>query len=137
MDFPFTAQCPKYIIMSSVCCNFCKSSRSRLHLCNSTDERNLCFGKHKNIISLQCSWVKKVYDDSFHKWKIMSLHLVNKSFGKSYFPFQTFFQLRVSEVIPLVLLGNLPTLENTFWQSSRSTLWYFVSAFLLQQIYSN
>ena len=91
--------------MSSVCCNFCKSSRSRLHLCNSTDERNLCFGKHKNIISLQCSWVKKVYDDSFHKWKIMSLHLVNKSFGKSYFPFQTFFQLRVSEVIPLVLLG--------------------------------
>ena len=28
----------------------------------------------KKIISLQCSWVRKLYDDSFHEWKVIPLN---------------------------------------------------------------
>ena len=38
----------------------------------------------KKIISLQCSWIKKLYDDSFHEWKIIPLHLISRTFGKSF-----------------------------------------------------
>ena len=30
------------------------------------------------FVSLQCSWVKKLYDDCFHEWKIIPLHLLIK-----------------------------------------------------------
>ena len=36
------------------------------------------------FVSLQCSWVKKLYDDCFHEWKIIPLHLLNKCFGPSF-----------------------------------------------------
>ena len=35
------------------------------------------------FVSLQCSWVKKLYDDCFNKWKITPLHLLSKYFGPS------------------------------------------------------
>ena len=28
------------------------------------------------VISLQCSWVKKLYDENFHEWKVIPLHLI-------------------------------------------------------------
>ena len=36
-----------------------------------------------NIISLQCSWLRKLCDDDFHEKKIIRSHLINKYFGKS------------------------------------------------------
>ena len=36
------------------------------------------------FVSLQCSWYKKLYDDCFHEWKIIPLHLLNKCFGPSF-----------------------------------------------------
>ena len=30
------------------------------------------------IISLQCSWVRRLYDDSFHEWKLIPLKLIKK-----------------------------------------------------------
>ena len=30
----------------------------------------------KVIISLQCSWVKKLYEENFHEWKVIPLHLI-------------------------------------------------------------
>ena len=36
------------------------------------------------FVSLQCSWVKKLYDDCFHEWKIIPLHVLNKYFGPSF-----------------------------------------------------
>ena len=36
---------------------------------------------NKKIASLQCSWIKRLYDDSFHKWKLIPLKLIKKSFG--------------------------------------------------------
>ena len=41
----------------------------------------------KKIIRLQCSWVRRLYDDSFHEWKVIPLKLIKKSFG-SHFRFQ-------------------------------------------------
>ena len=35
------------------------------------------------FVSLQCSWIKKVYDDCFHEWEIIPLHLLDKCFGPS------------------------------------------------------
>ena len=32
------------------------------------------------FVILQCSWVKKLYDDCFNEWKIIPLHLLNKCF---------------------------------------------------------
>ena len=50
-------------------------------LCNSFDE-----GCLKNvdinlkIASFQCSWIKQLYDDKFHKWKLIPLHLIKSRF---------------------------------------------------------
>ena len=33
------------------------------------------------MASLQCSWIKRLYNDSFQKWKLISLKLIKKSFG--------------------------------------------------------
>ena len=38
----------------------------------------------KKIISLQCSWVRRLYDDSFHEWKVILLKLIKKSFGSHF-----------------------------------------------------
>ena len=38
----------------------------------------------KIFLSLQCSWIKRLYDDSFHEWKIISLYLISKPFDKSF-----------------------------------------------------
>ena len=36
------------------------------------------------FVSLQCSWVKKLYDDCFHEWKIIHLYLLNIYFDPSF-----------------------------------------------------
>ena len=36
------------------------------------------------IIALYCSWIGKVCDNSFHEWKLIPLHLIEKSFGTSF-----------------------------------------------------
>ena len=52
-------------------------------LCNNFENGGL---KHVNtsskIISWQCSWLRKLYDENFHEWKIISSHLINKYFRK-------------------------------------------------------
>ena len=37
----------------------------------------------KKITSLQCSWVRRLYD-SFHEWKIIPLSLIGSVFGNSF-----------------------------------------------------
>ena len=36
------------------------------------------------ILSLQCSWVKRLYDDSFHDHKVILLFLIKSHLGKSF-----------------------------------------------------
>ena len=35
-------------------------------------------------VSLQCSWVKKLYDENFHEWKIIPLHLIRITLGQNF-----------------------------------------------------
>ena len=43
------------------------------------------------IVSLQCSWIRSLYKNYFHKWKLIPLHLIIMSFGsKSKFHSNTF-----------------------------------------------
>ena len=36
------------------------------------------------ILSLQCSWIRRLYDNLFHEWKLIPLFLIKKSFGSSF-----------------------------------------------------
>ena len=36
------------------------------------------------IISLQCSWVKRLYESSIHDWKLIRLHIITETLGKHY-----------------------------------------------------
>ena len=38
---------------------------------------------NKTII-LQCPWIRRLYDNSFHEWKLIPLYLIEKSFGTSF-----------------------------------------------------
>ena len=51
-------------------------------LCNNYKDRGLknVDIEHK-IASLKCSWVKRLYIENFHEWKIIPLHYINKLFG--------------------------------------------------------
>ena len=94
-------------------------------LCNS-----FATGGRKNvdintkIASLHCSWIKRLYDDSFHGWKLIPLHLINTNitpafkfhpsltliFRLDYFPifYQNIFQFwstsfrSASTVLPII-----------------------------------
>ena len=35
------------------------------------------------IIALQCSWIRRFYNNSFHEWKLIPLDLIKTSFGRS------------------------------------------------------
>ena len=57
---------------------------------NSTINNNYENGGLKNvniatkINSLQISWIKKLFDEYFHDWKIIPLHIIHKSLGKKF-----------------------------------------------------
>ena len=36
------------------------------------------------IIALRCFWIRRLYDNCFHKWKLIPLYLIEKSFGSSF-----------------------------------------------------
>ena len=36
------------------------------------------------IIALQCSWIRRFYNNSFHEWKLIPLDLIKTSFGRSF-----------------------------------------------------
>ena len=53
------------------------------------------------IVSLQCSWVKKLYDHNHHDWKIIPLFFINKYFGKHFhFYSNLFFNLALVDSFP-------------------------------------
>ena len=34
------------------------------------------------VVSLQCSWIKRLYDSSSHNWKVIPLHMITQKLGK-------------------------------------------------------
>ena len=35
------------------------------------------------LLGLQCSWIRRLYDNSFHEWKLIPLFLIKKFFSSS------------------------------------------------------
>ena len=58
-------------------------NRSTLTIKHSTLCNSFATGGPRNvdintkIACLQCSWIKRLYDDSFHEWKLIPFHLIN------------------------------------------------------------
>ena len=63
-------------------------------LCNTFEDGGLKnVDVRSKIISLQCSWVKKLYEGDHHDWKIIPLYFINTYFGKKFsFSFKSLFQ---------------------------------------------
>ena len=36
------------------------------------------------VVSLQCSWIKRLLDNNFHQWKIIPLYLIRQYLGKNF-----------------------------------------------------
>ena len=34
------------------------------------------------VVSLQCSWIKRLFDNNFHQWKLIPLYLIRQYLGK-------------------------------------------------------
>ena len=60
------------------------------------------------IIALQCSWIRRLYDNPFHEWKLIPLYLIEKSFGTS-FKFH-------SKLLSLLFKINKNTFFPTFYR---------------------
>ena len=55
----------------------------------------------EKIISLHCTWIKRLYDDSLHEWKVISLCLISKTFDKSFiFHFNLSFRNKLIKSFP-------------------------------------
>ena len=72
--------------------------------------------------SLQCSWVKRFYDDLSHEWKVMPLKLIEQSF-ESHFKFYSNFLFNIfcSNDFPF-LPRHLLKLEKIFSNQSRNSI---------------
>ena len=82
--------------------------------------QNFQYGGLKNvdvkskIISLQCSWIKKLYDENFHKWKIIPLTLIKNTFGEC-FIFHSNLDFNVSlNLFPEFCINIFHSWKNTF-----------------------
>ena len=54
-------------------------------LINNFDKGGLkCIDIESKITSLQCSWIKKLYNNNFHEWKLIPLYLIKKHLGENF-----------------------------------------------------
>ena len=65
-------------------------------LCNDYDNGGLknvdVFSK---IVSLQCSWIKRLPDNNYHQWKVIPLYLIRWYLGRS-FKFHSYLKVSYS-----------------------------------------
>ena len=81
------------------------------NICN--DFQNGCLENvdiSTKISSLQYPWVKKLYDQNFHDWKLIPMHFINNTFGKN-FIFHSIFSFKTS------VFHQLPTFYAKILQS--------------------
>ena len=89
----------------------------------------------KKIISLQCSWIKRLYDDSFREWRIIPLHLISRTFGKpSIFYSNLSFKKKLIESFPSFYKKILLNWK-TFFSKTPETPSSILSEFLWHNIY--
>ena len=59
------------IKLSTLCNGYEKSSIKNVYLRN-------------KITSIQCSWVKRLFENDFHDWKVIALFLIGKHLGQNF-----------------------------------------------------
>ena len=104
----FITTVPKYIvnelkkIENAFFCNNSSPRKKHETYCNDYKAGGLKNIDITNkIIALQRSWIRRFYDNSFHKWKLIPLYLVEKSFGTSYkFHPNLFFKNNKTKIFP-------------------------------------
>ena len=81
---------PKLIVQELQKCKIFSWQKSSPKIKHETLSNTFETGGLKNVdidlkvISLQCSWVKKLYDENFHEWKIIPLHLIRITLGQNF-----------------------------------------------------
>ena len=87
----FVTAAPKHIvnelkkIQKDFFCNDSPPKIKHENLCNDYKAGGLKNVDIPNrIIALQCSWIRRLYDNSFHEWKLIPLYLTEKLFGTSF-----------------------------------------------------
>ena len=54
-------------------------------LCNGYEKDGIKNVDLRNkMTSMQCSWVKRLFEDDFHDWKVIPLFLIGKHLGKNF-----------------------------------------------------
>ena len=84
------------------------------------------------IISRQCSWLKRLFDDSFHEWKVIPLFYIKKEFGNNFkYNSNLDYKLRNKVLLPKFykkILANWMIYFNTLQELPSCTLnqflWY-------------
>ena len=103
-------------------------------LCNSYDDGGLkCVYIRSKIISLQCSWIKKLYEESFHEWKVIPTSLIKGNLG-NHFKFHSNLMLNKTS------LSNFPLFYKNifnFWSNYFSALSHVDSCILSQNLWYN
>ena len=67
--------------------------------------------------SLQCSWVKKLYDQNLYDWKLIPMHFINNAFGKN-FIFHSNLSFKTS------VLDQFPTFYENILQSRKRNFFH-------------
>ena len=98
-------------------------------LCKRYENRDLKNADMQNkVTSLQNSWVKRLYDDCFHKWKIIPLYQLNKTFGPSFkfHPNLSFKKFSLKNLLPFYrhMLNSWRGSPETSSQTLSQFLWF-------------
>ena len=92
-----------------------------------------CKDSHKNVdipkkmISFQCSWVRRLYGNSFYGWKIIPLRLIKNAFGNS-FRFHSNLDLKD------IILNRFHITTDLFWFPLRYHLTSFLKIYGITNI---
>ena len=80
--------------------------------------------------SIQCSWIRRLYNNYFHEWKLKPLHLITMPFG-SKFKFHSNIFLRKTSLKKLLsFYGDVTVNWKTNFSSSPETPGYLLSQFV-------
>ena len=62
-----------------------KSENQKSTLCNDYEYDGLKNADiFQKVVSLQCSWIKRLFDNNFHQWKLIPLYLIRQYLGKKF-----------------------------------------------------
>jgi len=103
-------------------------------LCNNYQDGGLKnVSIESKIISLQCSWIKRLFDKNMHNWKIIPLTLIEKFLGKD-------FKFHSNVKIENKYIRNFPKYYQEMinaWSKNFSSLANLPSAILSQYLWFN